>query len=231
MNLYGWSLASFKEVLGSKNSALLEDATARLAKALPSEPGLSKAKAWLQTLIERGWPLQEDRAPPTAPSDGGLLTVQLETETHVFAVYCLARAIAQTEHLDLASESSDWQHPSAGALHRDLVACGFTRSRDCCVQYFSWMAKLSNGSPLFGDDFRSDWSIYSLFSNQELAAMIPVFQAAADFQRPLPQGYPEEAAKKMMTCLSEGGKEFIGNLIKWFGRIQQAGQDAFILWW
>jgi len=93
------------------------------------------------------------------------------------------------------------------------------------------MSNLSNGSPLFGDDFRTEWSFYTLFSNQELATMIPVFQAAADFKRPLPEGYPEELTKKMVTGLSEGGKDFVADLINWFGQIQRAGQDAFILWW
>jgi hypothetical protein len=35
----------------------------------------------------------------------------------------------------------------------------------------------------------------------------------------------------MKTGLSDGGKAFIGDLMNWLGRIQQAGQDALILWW
>ena len=231
MNLYGWSLPSFAQVLGSKDSAVLEDATARLCETLPNEPGLSKAKAWLQTLIESGFPLRQDREMPSEPADGGLLTVRMETEVHVFAIYCLVRAIARNDHLDLATESSNWAHPAVGSLYQDLSSCGFTRSESCCVQYFSWMSRLSNGSPLFGDDFRTEWSSYTFFSNQELADMIPVFQAAADFRRPLPEGYPEELTTKMMTGLSEGGKEFVADLIKWFDQIQRSGQDAFLLWW
>jgi hypothetical protein len=231
MNLYGWHLSSFAQVLGSKDSALLEAATARLSEALPEEPALSKARAWLQTLIQSGFPLRQDRPPPAEPADGGLLTVQLETEVHVAVVHCLARAIAGEDHLDLASESSDWAHPAVGSLYRELASCGFTRSKDCRPQYFSWMSRLSEGSPLFGDDFRTEWSFYTWFTNEELAAVVPVFQAAADFRRPLPEGYPEEATKQMRTGLSDSGKEFIGDLIEWFSRIQQAGQDAFILWW
>jgi hypothetical protein len=231
MNLYGWRLSSLTQVLGSKDSALLGAATARLSEALPNEPALSKARAWLQTLIERGFPLRQDRPPPSEAADGGLLTLQMETEIHVTVVHCLARAIARADDLDLASESSNWAHPCVGSLHQELASCGFTRSKDCCAPYFSWMFRLSAGSPLFGDDFRTEWSFYTWFANEELAAMIPVFQAAADFQRPLPKGYPEEALKKMRVALSDSGKEFIGDLIKWFSRIQQAGQDAFILWW
>jgi hypothetical protein len=231
MNLYGWRLSSFTQVLGGKDSALLEAATARLSQALSKEPALPKAKAWLQTLIESGFPLRQDRPPPSEPADGGLLTVQMETEIHVTVVHCLARAIAREDDLDLAGESSNWAHPAVGSLHQDLASCGFTRSKGCCAQYFSWMLRLSKGSPLFGDDFRTEWSFYTWFANEELAAMVPVFQAAADFKRPLPKGYPEEALKNMRTGLSDGGKEFIGDLIKWFSQIQQAGQDAFILWW
>jgi hypothetical protein len=231
MNLYGWRLSSVTQVLGSKDSALLEAATARLSEALPKEPALSQARAWLQTLIESGFPLQQDRPPLSVSADGSLLTVQMETEVHVTVVHCLARAIASEDDLDLASESSNWDHSAVGSLYQELASCGFTRSTYCCPQYFSWMLRLSEGSPLFGDDFRTEWSFYTFFANEELAAMIPVFQAAADFKRSLPKDYPEEARKKMRMGLSDGGKEFIGGLIKWFSQIQQAGQDAFILWW
>jgi hypothetical protein len=231
MNLYGWSFASFRQVLGSKDSAVLEDATARLCEHFPKEPGHSKAKAWLRILMESGFPLRRDREPPSEPADGGLLPVQMETEVHVFAVYCLARGIARSDHLDLAAESSHWAHRAVGSLYQESASCGFIGSKSCSIQYISWMSSLSNGSPLFGDDFRTEWSFYTFFSNQELAAMIPVFQAAADFRRPLPEGYPEELTNKMMTGLSEGGKDFVGHLIKWFAQIQRSGQDAFILWW
>ena len=210
---------------------MLEKATALISETLPKEPGQSHAKAWLQTLIENGFPFREDREPSLRPADGGLLTVQMETEAHVFTVYCVARAIARGDYLDLAGQSSNWTHPAVGSLFRELASCGFSKSKSCCVEYFSWMSRLSNGSPLFGDDFRTQWSFYTLFSNRELAAMIPVFQAAADFKRSLPEGYPEELAKTTATSLSEAGKEFALDLVKWFGQIQQAGQDALILWW
>jgi hypothetical protein len=231
MNLYGWSLPAFKQVLGSKDSAVLEQAAALICETLPMEPAQSKAKAWLSRLIENGFPLRQERASPLEPADGELLTVQTETEIHVFAVYCLVRAIALDDYLNLASESSHWAHPGVGSLYSELASCGFTKSKSCGVQYFSWMSSLSNGSPLFGDDFRTEWSFYTLFSNSDLAAMIPVFQAAVDFKRVLPEGYPEELTKKMATGLSEDGKAFVLDLTKWFGQIQRAGQDAFILWW
>src|SRR5581483_5895011 len=51
------------------------------------EPELSRGKAWLTTLIETGYPLRRDRQPPPEPAGGGLLTVQMETEVHVFVVH------------------------------------------------------------------------------------------------------------------------------------------------
>jgi hypothetical protein len=231
MNLYGWSLPSFKQVLGSKDSAVLEKATVLITETLPNEPAQSKAKAWLHTLILNGFPLRQGREQSSEPADGGLLTVQMETEAHALTVYCLARAIAREEHLNLAGKSSIWKHPAVGALYRDLASCGFEKSKSCCLQYFCWMSGLSNGTPLFGDDFRTEWSFYTLFSNSDLATMIPVFQAAADFRRTLPEGIPEEFAKTIATSLSDAGKEFLLDLIRWFEQIQQAGQDVFILWW
>ena len=231
MNLYGWRLSALLHVLGSKDTSVLEGTTALLAKTLTKEPVLSKAKAWLRTLIESGFPLAKDREPPSVPADGDLLTVQMETEAHVFVMHCLARTIASHDHLDLASESSHWAHAGVGSLYQELASCGFTRSKNCCVEFFSWMSRLSEGSPLFGDDFRSEWSFYTLFTNEELAAMLPVFQAAADFRRPIPEGYSEEARNNIKTTLSDISKEFISDLIKLFGQIHQAGQDAFILWW
>ncbi len=230
MQLYGWSFDSFTRVLGSKDAAVLEAATARLAECL-HEPELSRGKAWLTTLIETGYPLRRDRQPPPEPAGGGLLTVQMETEVHVFVVHSIARAIAHEDHLDLTGESSDWTHPAVISLHNELSASKFHLSGKCPVEYHTWMWKLSNGSPIFGDDFRTEWSFYSLFSNQELAAIIPVFQAAEQFNRLLPDNLPEEYRAKMRTCLSESGKQFVQDLIKWFSAIQRVGQDAFILWW
>jgi len=231
MNLYGWRLSSFKQVLGSKDSALLEAATARLSKAFSEDPAaLAKAKAWLQTLIESGFPLRQDRPPPSEPADGGLLTVQMETALHVAVVHCLARAIAREDDLDLAIDSSSWKHPAVASLYNELMSGEFHHSGKCPVEFHWWMDKLSNGSPIFGDDFRTSWEFYSWFSNEELAAIIPVFQAAEGFKRTLPENLREDYKAKIRTSLSEGGKQFIADLIKWFSAIQRAGQDAFILW-
>ena len=98
------------------------------------------------------------------------------------------------------------------------------------VEFHTWMTKLCNGSPMFGHDFRTKWSFYSIISNIELAAMIPVFKSAMEYQRPLPPGHPEDAIKKMATGLSDMSKEFVSDLIRWFRQLHQAGQDAFIVW-
>jgi hypothetical protein len=231
MNLYGWSLQAFRNVLGSNNNAVLQAATAHLSESLKEESALARGKAWLRTLIEAGFPLREDREPQSVPADGGLLTVQMETEAHAIVVYCIARAIRHDDFLDLSGESSHWAHPAVGTVYRELAQCGFTKSKQCPREYFGWMSNLSNGSPLFGDDFRTHWSYYSIFTNQELAAIIPVLQAAAEFQKSVPEGYPEEITKNLQLSLSDTGKEFVGDLITWFSQIQHAGQDAFILWW
>jgi hypothetical protein len=52
--------------------------------------------------------------------------------------------------------------------------------------------------------------LYSIFTNHELAAIIPVFQAAADFEKSVREGYPEELAKDLKTGLSDTGRKFIG---------------------
>lgn len=229
MNLYGWSYDSFTQVLGSKNAAVLDSATAHLSECL-DEPNLSRGKAWLTTLIETGFPLRRDRPPAPESAGGGLLNVQMETEVHVLVVHSIACAIARDDYLDLADETSNWQHPAVGSLYNELAACEFKRSGKCPVEYHSWMWKLSNGSPIFGDEFRTEWSFYSLFTNQELAAIIPVFQAAEQFKRSLPDNLPEDYRAQIRTTLSDDGKQFIGDLIKWFSAIHRAGQDAFIMW-
>jgi hypothetical protein len=239
MNIYGSSLTSFKHVLGSKDAPVLEAAMEWLTDAYPRDPDLlTKAKAWLRTLIEDGFPLRQDREPLSEPVDGALLIVHMETEMHAIVVYCIVQAIATEDHLHLAEESSSWAHPAVESLSRDLWNCGFTRSerrithsKESIVDYHKWMRKLVNGGPLFGDDFRSQWSFYSFFTNQELAFIIPIFQAALEFEGPVPDNIPDHLKDRVQTHLSEGAKRFLGDLIKWFGQIQQAGQDAFIMWW
>ncbi|WP_422923181.1 hypothetical protein [Singulisphaera sp. PoT] len=230
MNLQGWSLEGFKQTIGSKDSALLEKAEALISDALTSEPAHSKAQAWLRRLVMDGFPLRQDREAPSVPDDGRLLTVQMETEPHIVTMCCLAHAIARDDHLDLTIESSHCPYGAIGELYRELAECGFSKTKQCGIPYFTWMNGLIQGTPMFGDAFRTDWSFYTFFSNDDLAAMIPVFQRGAEFRRALPEGYPDELAKKMVIGLTDSGRTLILELIKWFGQIQQDGQDALIVW-
>ncbi len=236
MNLYGWSYESFTGVLGSNNAAVLKAAAMRFSEAFKDESLRARGEAWLRTLIEDGFPLAEDREPPSPPEDGGLLVMRMETEVHVIAVHSLVRAIAHDDYLDLASESDGLIHPAAHSLFREFSDCGFIYQAQLGKEYWGRWTRLLEGTPFFGDDFDSP-TFYSWFPNQDLAEMVPVFQAAAEFQRPYPKSFDAaqgEARERLLrsykTSLSEGGKAAATALGRWFGQIQQAGQDAFILW-
>jgi len=232
MNLYGFELSRLKRALGSKESAVFEAAAASLADCYLDEPELSlKANAWLRTLLERGYVLREVRGPPIEPADGGPPTFLIEREFHIEVVYWLVRALAHDDDLDLMVKSSRWKHGITELLKYDVNVCGFARSGQCSVEFYSFIERLCKGSPLFGDDFRTSWSFYTIFTNAELAAMIPDFQVAVDFKRPIPSHLSEKVAKTWMTAVSDESKEFMEALIEWFGQIQKAGQDAFILWY
>lgn len=231
MNLRGWCRSSFTHALGSKDRAALDGALARIAESLPREPARAKAAAWLRTLVDDGFPLRGDRGPAAGAADGGLLSIRAEAEYHAIAVFDLVRTTARPEYLDLAGESSVWTHDAVGSLYRELAACGFTKSRQCPIQYFTWMSRLSGGSPLFGDEFRPDWSFYSWFGTPELADLASTLRAAAEFKRPLPPGLPPSMAERLPVELSEGGKQFAGELAGWLRQLHAAGQDAFVLWW
>jgi hypothetical protein len=232
MNLYGWSLESFVKLLGSKNTTVLEAASSQICEGYKDEPERAKkAKAWLRTLINTGLPLRQDRKQPSVPADGGLMITRMETELHASVIYGIVGALARDEYLDLANQSSTYAHPSILALWDDFKYCGFTRSEDCPWQIHLWMGQLSRGTPLFGDGFRSDWDYYTIFTNKDLATMIPVFQAAAKFKRRLSSSVPKVVKKGLQLTLSRGGKGLIADLLKWFIQIQRAGQDAFVYWW
>jgi hypothetical protein len=231
MNLYGRSLKSFIKVLGSKNSEMLTAASTHISECYDGEPELAKkGEAWLRTLINTGLPLRQDRKQPSEPADGGLMIMRMETNLHANAIHSIVHALVRDDYLDLADESSTYAHPSVRALWDDLTYCGFSHSDDCPWQIHKWMDYLGRGTPLFGDGFWSNWCYYTIFTNKDLAAMIPVFHAAAKFRRRLPRTVPTHIRKKVQVTLSEGGKAFIADLIRWFSQIEKAGQDAFIMW-
>jgi hypothetical protein len=93
------------------------------------------------------------------------------------------------------------------------------------------MFALMQGTPLFGDEFRTQWEFYSILSQQALSGFVPVLQSALMFNRPVPQEMPEQMRQSYKTGLSEDAKKFAADLITWFTQIRDAGQDAFIMWW
>src|SRR5262249_18541504 len=97
MNLYGWSFQSFHDVLWSNEASVLKAATGHLEDTLKDESALARSKAWLRTLIEAGFPMRHERGPKPEPADGGLLTLQMETETHVCAVNSIVCAIRRDD--------------------------------------------------------------------------------------------------------------------------------------
>ena len=230
MNLYGWSLDSFLDVLGSKNAAVLKAASAHLTESYPDKPEYAKkAKAWLRTLINTRVPLQRDRKPLAVPDNGGLMMVQMETELYAWVTFSILRAIAREDHLNPATQS--YKHPSIRMLWDEFINCRFVDSKECPWQIHWWMGQLEGGTPLFGDGFRTSWSYYTIFTNADLGEIIRVFHAGARFKRKVPRSVPKEVREKLQKSLSRGGKEFIADLMNWFGQIHKAGQDAFIMWW
>jgi hypothetical protein len=229
INLYGWSTDAFKKVLGSGNVDVLMKAEEKLATFL-QEPQLSHGMTWLRTLIHKGYPMREQRGPVTVPEDGGPVTLRMETETHVFVVHAVGQAIAGTGDLDLSLESSNWKHQAILALRQEILACRFLDKYPRSREFWGWGHGLLHGTPLFGDDFRTEWSFYAIFQNGELKDVAELLRAAIAFERKLPEGILEEARKRMAVGLSKDGKQFAGELAGWFERIQETGRDAFILW-
>lgn len=228
LNLYGWNSDKFRQVLGSGNQEVLERSQSLVAEAFKKEELRDRGQGWLRTLINEKIQLRSERLPAQAPTDGGLLNVLMETEVHAIAVDCLRRAVTRADHLDLSMDSSSWSHPAVLNLHRELRTIDFNSSQHGDRRYWTWISVLSNGSPLFGDDFRSDWSYYSILSADDVAGFIPFLKAAVDFERKLPSWAP---AGEHPTSLSEMAKKFAMALCGWFEQIQQAGQEPFIIWW
>jgi hypothetical protein len=231
MNLYGWKLQEFIDVIGSKSAKVLETASAHLAekfKGRSDHADLPKAIAWLRTLINEGHPLRQDRERPTVGADGDLVVMHMEAGIHVAVINSLVVTLRREEFLNPAFDS--WSQGISSAIHKELRVCGFIGSSQCSVEFLQALWRLDGGTPLFGDDFCTGWEYYSIIENDQIAALVTSFEAALRFERILPDGIPEEARKRLRTRLSDDVREFLGNLIGWFGQIHQAGQDAFITW-
>jgi hypothetical protein len=231
MNLYGCKLQSLIDAVGGNDYSIIESATKCLADVFHNDADFLKAKAWLRTLIYEGCPLRDSRQLPAVADDGGRLLSRMETEIHAFVVYAIVRSIARPEDHDFSSESSSWHHSAISALYDDLSTCGFTRSRQCPIRFHGWISAMSNGTPLFGDDFRTEWSFYSLLKNNDLSGLLAAFYVAMNYEREIPEMLPVEARVGLATRLSEAGRSLMADLSNWFTKIHEDGQDAFIFWW
>jgi hypothetical protein len=227
-SLYRWKLREFIDMIGSKNSVVLKAAAAHLADIYKNEKERSKfqsANAWLQTLINQGLPLRRDRERPTVGAKGNLLATHMEAGIHVAVIHSLICTLgAKRVTFD------EWSQGIHGAIHKELRESGFLRSEKVQLEFLLTLRKLDCGTPLFGDDFYTGWEFYSIIENHEIAALVAGFRAALRFKRELPRSFPKEARKRIKTRVSDDFRDFIGKSVKWFGQIQKAGQDAYILW-
>ncbi len=100
-------------------------------------------------------------------------------------------------------------------LYNDLAACGFTKSTECPMELFRCLESLNHGTPLFGDDFRTDWSYYSLLPTNEVVGFIQALKVAVEFKRSIPDFIPEHLRETMVISLTDEAREFVTELSGW----------------
>jgi hypothetical protein len=229
--LYGWKIQEFIDVIGSKNVKVQKAALGHLREVYES-PGdqaeLRKARAWLRTLINKGYPLRRDRKPPIVRADGELLLMRMETGIHVAVVNSLVQALRRDEFVQPLFDR--WSQGVSSAIHNELRACGLFGSRASSVEFITALSRLDGGTALFGDGFHTGWEYYSVIEKAQIGLLLAGFEAVLNFERKLPDGIPAEAKKRLRTRVSADARGLITELIDWFGKIERAGQDAFILW-
>lgn len=230
MNLYGCDLQSVTASFGSQDEGLLKRAIDNLAQILQPGDDLNKAICWLQTIIKTNVPLRVNRPAPFVSEDGGLLVCQLEAEIHVLALHCLVTAVRREEHLNLTEESSFWNHVAVTELQMELSSCRFEPSDVPLSQLLNYFAILIKGTPFFGDDFRSSWSIYSFLPHSELSHLTTALQDALTYERMLPEKMPEEIRQQYTTKLSDGMNTFVSEFIGWLKQLDRSGQDMYLIW-
>lgn len=231
MNIYGCNIQAIKDILGSKNTVILDAVIKNLVDVFHNKDDHHKALAWLNTLINDGFTLKSERESPTVQSDGGLLIHLLETEVHITVINRIMHVLRDDRSIDLTTHSSHYHYSAMTELYRELRLCGFTSSRECPKYFYKLMFALLHGSPLFGDNFHSDWSFYAFLTNQELSQLTSVLNKAKQFERSISKELPEEIRVARKTCLSNMGISFVNDLIEWFSQIHKAGQDAYLLWY
>ncbi|MCR9231397.1 MAG: hypothetical protein NXI29_10325 [bacterium] len=230
MNLYGCDLHAILNALGSQNQKLLEQACEQLSQVLDAGPECDKVQGWIQTLIETGPTLRLNRPVPEVPQSGDLLTCQMETELHVVGLDCLVKALRKEEHLNLAGESSFWNHGIISDLQQELSGCQFKPGNVDLLMYFNYFTVLSQGTPLFGDDFRSRWSYYTIIPHSELNDLLVVLQEALAYERSLPETMPEELRQHTPTQLTDEMASFVKEFLGWLTQLEQHEQDLYLLW-
>lgn len=226
MHLFGCRLERVRAALGRGDAELLATGMAQLEAAYGGHGIPPPAATWLRTLLTSGPP----EPPAPDPDDGGLLVVRLETEHHATAACVLARTCSGPDCLDFTLESSERLDSEVAGLCEEMQACLFTRSIWCPPVLLRGMTALSVGTPLFGDDFRSDGALYTIFPHAELADLAAALQAAVDYRRVVPERVPAALLKSMKTELSPAAKSFAAELAEWFSRLRLAEQDAFVMW-
>lgn len=233
LNLYGCHIAAVLEAVGSQSAAVLQSACGHLGETISTtrgEDALKTATAWLTTLVQSGCPLASDRPQPSVSSDGGLLETHMETEVHVLALHSLIFSLRDDGWRDFSGESSMWHAGALGSLQRELRACGFTKSAECPPEFHQGMQRLIHGTPLFGDDFRSDWSTYCLLPGNMLPGFCETLQAAMNYEDSVPDYVPAEVRSTMTLRLSDNARRFVTEFSSWLQQISDAGQDAYILY-
>jgi len=225
MNLMGVDLDAIKNVFGSNDDRILAVASEHASEMLSDDKAQRLAIAWATTLVQKGG---LERTAPTTPDDGGLHVYLAESETHVFALHALVKAVCGDSALDLAGESSDYHYGAFPGLIDDLRACRFSTSESCSREFLQTYSNLYRGTPMFGHKFESDWSFYSIVPREKVGFLLDGFAAAKQYEREISD--PEMKAK-VRTRVSEAGIQFISDIEGWFRRIKDANLDAYVIWW
>ena len=230
MNLYGCSLVAIYEAIGSNSEVLLASASMMVTDLLRDDSERDNAIKWLGTLIQYGYPLKGVRSKPSAPEDGSLLVAHFETEAHILALHCLIQSIRKDNWGDLSERSSHWHRTAISALYKNLATCGCLKSSDCPTALFRCIEVLGNGSPLFGDDFYTDWSYYALIPQQDLIDFVRGLEFAITYAGPFSNDISRHTSDAAVTQLSDDGREFVNELSSWFTEIANLNQDAYVFW-
>ncbi|MBI1247035.1 hypothetical protein GC197_04230 [bacterium] len=216
MHLYGCNLATIRETFESGNAELLLAAQRRVISIYGNAELCARANAWLRALIEEGYSLSFDRTADAPDS---------EAHPHAAAINGLVKTLAQPSWLDLSRDSSQWDQAAMEAFMNDVRGLKFESS---AIPVYSkkffpvTIAKLSGGTALFSDRFNYRWGYYCFLEHAELGLLLA---ALADVKT-----YKGELPDLPSTRISKESERLIDAMIGLFQQIQQANQDAYVLW-